>query len=156
MAAVRRLANRYRETGRSEDLPRTAAINSGFAGALAPAIKLIAFAFSIIRSPNLNRHLGDGRTISFIVPAVQDDCFRGCCRAFAWRQLGNAAYRTLRNFVGASLLAIAVYQSTSMLNVSQSSRAGSLPQWIGGVHTRPMRVYPPWQQLAGALSLYRS
>ncbi|MCE6979822.1 hypothetical protein EI534_21050 [Pseudomonas frederiksbergensis] len=61
--------------------------------------------------------------------------------------------------MGASLLAIAVYQSTSMLNVSQSSRASSLPQ--GGVFmdagTNPdQAVYPPWQQLAEALSSYRS
>jgi hypothetical protein len=32
--------------------------------------------------------------------------------------------------VGASLLAMAVGQSPSMLNVPASSRASSLPQWI--------------------------
>ncbi|MEO8642553.1 MAG: hypothetical protein ABI447_13945, partial [Pseudomonas sp.] len=32
--------------------------------------------------------------------------------------------------VGASLLAMTAFQSTSMLNVSQLSRAGSLPQWF--------------------------
>ncbi|MCP1444264.1 hypothetical protein J3D54_003396 [Pseudomonas sp. GGS8] len=32
--------------------------------------------------------------------------------------------------VGASLLAIAVVQSTSLLKVSPSSRASSLPQWF--------------------------
>ncbi|MCE6978260.1 hypothetical protein EI534_12855 [Pseudomonas frederiksbergensis] len=36
--------------------------------------------------------------------------------------------------MGASLLAMAVYQPTVMLDVMAPSRAGSLPQLIGGVH----------------------
>ncbi|AWM89901.1 hypothetical protein DJ564_03290 [Pseudomonas sp. 31-12] len=38
-----------------------------------------------------------------------------------------------RSPVGASLLAIAVCQSTSMLNEQPQSRAGSLPQGVGVV-----------------------
>ncbi len=38
-----------------------------------------------------------------------------------------------RTNVGASLLAIATYQSTLMLNVLDLSRASSLPQGDGGV-----------------------
>ena len=53
------------------------------------------------------------------------DCF--CCLVY---RLGVSAFT-----VGASLLAIAVVQSTFMLDVTQSSRAGSLPQgdsvWSG-------------------------
>ena len=43
---------------------------------------------------------------------------------------GNDHVCTTRSTVGASLLAIAVYQATSMLDVLASSRAGSLPQGI--------------------------
>ncbi|PMU09464.1 hypothetical protein C1Y11_16920 [Pseudomonas sp. FW305-20] len=39
--------------------------------------------------------------------------------------------------MGASLLAIADRQSTSSLNVSPPSRAGSLPHWFGGDHKKP-------------------
>ncbi|PMU18908.1 hypothetical protein C1Y10_11905 [Pseudomonas sp. FW305-122] len=45
---------------------------------------------------------------------------------FCWRST-----RRMQNPVGASLLAIAVGQSTLMLNALPLSRAGSLPQWIG-------------------------
>jgi len=38
--------------------------------------------------------------------------------------------RTQKILVGAGLLAKAVYQSTSMLNVSQLSRASPLPQGL--------------------------
>ncbi|TNF80551.1 hypothetical protein FGE05_20200 [Pseudomonas sp. ICMP22404] len=49
------------------------------------------------------------------------------------------------NPVGASLLAIVECQSTSVLAVTPQSRAGSLPQGIGGVVargrlTRPLTV----------------
>src|SRR6187397_1790163 len=43
----------------------------------------------------------------------------------------SCLFKTLPAPVGASLLAIAVYQSPSLLNVTASSRAGSLPQLIG-------------------------
>ncbi|NTZ98842.1 hypothetical protein FCH79_26690 [Pseudomonas koreensis] len=38
--------------------------------------------------------------------------------------------KTVENIVGASLLAKAVCQTTAMLNVSQHSRAGSLPHFL--------------------------
>ncbi|KAA0957105.1 hypothetical protein FQ185_27635 [Pseudomonas sp. ANT_H12B] len=46
-------------------------------------------------------------------------------------QLQDSYFGNAIKTVGASLLAMAVFQSTSMLDVSPSSRAGSLPQWFG-------------------------
>ncbi|AKV10579.1 hypothetical protein B723_30930 [Pseudomonas fluorescens NCIMB 11764] len=43
---------------------------------------------------------------------------------------GAQLYKQPKTIVGASLLAIAVCQSTLMLNTRPSSRAGSLPRWI--------------------------
>lgn len=58
------------KTGRPEGLPRTTAIKSSFADAEAPANKQTALALvSQVAKPG--RHVDDGRTISFIVPAVQ-------------------------------------------------------------------------------------
>ncbi|KAA0971372.1 hypothetical protein FQ185_15520 [Pseudomonas sp. ANT_H12B] len=53
-----------------------------------------------------------------------------------------------QTFVGASLLAIAVLHSTSMLNVMASSRAGSLPQDRGSLTTRRGRRSTPDSALA--------
>ena len=47
--------------------------------------------------------------------------------------IGTQIFLSTEIPVGASLLAKAVGQSTSMLNVSTHSRAGSLPQEISGV-----------------------
>ncbi|KAB0526653.1 hypothetical protein F7R20_09670 [Pseudomonas brassicacearum subsp. brassicacearum] len=45
-------------------------------------------------------------------------------------QWTNRVFKQPQTNVGASLLAIAVCQSTSMLNIRPSSRASSLPQWF--------------------------
>ncbi|MBA1378821.1 hypothetical protein FHK92_13500 [Pseudomonas brassicacearum subsp. neoaurantiaca] len=54
------------------------------------------------------------------------------------------------NPVGASLLAIAVCQTTSMLKVLASSRASSLPQWVSGVlRISTLAPWPSLPRLAG-------
>ncbi|PNB75352.1 hypothetical protein C1X64_05505 [Pseudomonas sp. GW456-E7] len=48
-------------------------------------------------------------------------------------KMGTRSYKHPKTNVGASLLAIAVCQSTLMLNFRPSSRASSLPQGFTGV-----------------------